>query len=190
MPCTPKKTIETIVEGGNHYVVQVKGNQPTLFGELQRTITGKPLSYFEEHEKGHGRRSSWHVRVFDASRGRKAGEWKNLRRVIHVHKRTLKNGSESHSDRLYISDLSETGAEFFHRGIRGHWKIENSLHWVKDVVHGEDSNQWKHRNAPVNVAVFSSIAINIHRKNGNHSITESQIKFGANVKELFHLLRT
>ena len=57
-------------------------------------------------------------------------------------------------------------------------------------MHGEDKNQFKANFAPVNVATFSSIAINIQRKNGNHSITEGQILFGAKLHELFELLRT
>jgi len=186
-----KKTVQTIVESGNHYVIQVKGNQPTLFKELQCIIVEQsPLECFQEQEKDHGRHSIWDVHVFDASQSPKAQEWKDLRRVIHVHKTTLKNGRVSHNDRLYISDLYQTDAKTYHQGIRGHWTIENSLHWVKDVVHGEDSNRLTKANAPVNAAVFSSIAINIHRKNGNHSITEGQIKFGANVKELFNFWRT
>jgi len=62
------------------------------------------------------------------------------------------------------------------------------LHWVKDVIHGEDSNQIRTQNGPVNSSVFSSIAINIHRKNGNHSISDGQMKFSSNVKELFKYL--
>lgn len=180
------------MDSGNHYVQQVKGNQGTLFKELQRIIVEQePLDYFEEHEKGHGRHSSWLVRVFDASFSPKANEWKNLRRVIHVHKQTIKTktGKESHNDRLYISDLFTIDAEKYHRGIRGHWKIE-SFHWIKDVVHGEDNNSYKNNNAPMNAATFSSIAINIHRANGNYSITDGQIKFATNVKELFKFTRT
>jgi len=172
-------------------VIQVKGNQRRLFHEIQGAIVEQaPLDYFEAHEKDHGRHSTWYVRVFDASRSAGADEWKGLRRFVHVHKCTVKNGKESHSDRLYMSDLHRTCARSFHNGIRGHWTIENSLHWTKDVVHNEDNNQIRTENGPVNSAVLSSIAINIHRKNGEWSITENQIRFGTNVKELFNLIRT
>ena len=187
----PKKTVDGIVKSGNHYVIQVKGNQPTLFKELQRIISEQtPLDYFEEHEKDHGRHSSWHVMVFDAGNSHKAAEWTGLRRAVHVHKKTIKKGKETHSDRLYISDLHQTDAHAFHRGIRGHWTIENSLHWVKDVVHKEDKNRLKKDNGPMNAAIFSSVAINIHRKNSCRSITDSQIKFRADVNQLFQLIRT
>ena len=186
-----KKTVEKIVATGNHYVIQVKRNQLTLFREIERVIIEqKPLDTYVEYEKNHGRQSSWYVSVFNARTSHKASEWKNLSRFIHVHKHTIKNGKQIYSNRFYISDKSTTSAQYFHEGIRGHWEIENNLHWVKDVIHREDRNAIKTNNGPVNSAVFSTISINIHRKNGVHSITEGQIKFGANVKKLFRLLRT
>ena len=182
----PKKTVEQIVDSGNHYVIQTKANQKTLFQQIQRVIVEQtPLDYYEEHEKNHGRHSSWYVRVFDASDNPKAKEWKNLRRFIHVHKVTTQKGKVSHGDRLYISDRYDTSAQYYHEGIRGHWTIENSLHWVKDVVHNEDKNKIKTDNGPVNTAVLSSIAINIHRMKGIHSITEAQVVANAQFQELF-----
>lgn len=151
-------------------------------------IEQEPLDYFEESEKDHGRHSYWYVTVYNALQSNKNPEWKGLTRFIHVHKNTIKNGRDTHSDRLYISSNPTACAAFYHNGIRGHWSIENSLHYVKDVVHGEDGNQIRKGNGPVNTAVFSSIAINIHRKNGNHSITQGQLKFSSNVNELFKFL--
>ena len=169
--------------------MQVKRNQPSLFDEIQRAILEQqPLDYFEASEKDHGRHSHWYVTVYNALQSNKNPEWKGLTRFIHVHKNTIKNGQDIHSDRFYISSNPITCAMFYHEGIRGHWSIENSLHYVKDVIHKEDANQIRKGNGPVNSAVFSSIAINIHRKNGNHSITEGQMKFSSNVNELFKFL--
>jgi len=188
-----KKTVKTIVDSGNHYVIQVKRNQPNLLKEICRvSVVQRPISYYQEFDNSRGKQSSWYVNVFNVEHNKKTKDWKNLRRVIHVHKKniTSKTGKESHNDRYYISDLFQIDAQKFHKGIRGHWKIENSLHWVKDVVHGEDNNQYRKNNAPVNVSTFSTIVLNLHRKNGNKSITEGQIKFGANIESLFKLLRT
>ncbi|WPO38808.1 hypothetical protein R9C00_12270 [Flammeovirgaceae bacterium SG7u.111] len=86
MRSTPKKTVDAILEGGNHYVIQVKRNQPSLFNEIQDIIVNDiPLDFYETHEKGHGRRSSWYVTVYDASFSYKAKEWGNLQRLVHVH---------------------------------------------------------------------------------------------------------
>lgn len=187
---TQKETVNSIIDSGNHYVIQVKGNQPNLFSEIQRVIVEQePIDTFTEEEKNHGRHSIWTVMVFNAIQNEKTSEWKNIRRLIHVHKQTFSKKGESHSNRLYISDLFTTDAAFFHEGIRRHWTIENMLHWVKDVIHREDKNQIRKKNGPVNAAVFSSIAINITRKNGFQSITEGILNFSANVNELFKLIK-
>ena len=188
-----KKTVEKIVESGNNYVIQVKGNQRTLFREIQRIMVEQlPLDVFTVEEKGHGRHSLWSVSVFSALNSKKHKEWKGLKRFIHVHKEvfhTNKNTKKgfTDNDRLYISSVSSSNAKFFHEGIRNHWSIENKLHWVKDVIHNEDDNRVRTNNGPIKQSIISTIAINIHRKNGNPSITDSQIKFGANVKELFNI---
>lgn len=191
MLCIPKKTIETIVASGNHYVAQVKGNQKTLFQEVQRIIVDQPpLDYFETYEKGHGRQSSWHVRVFDAQQSHKAQEWKNLRRVIHVHRIRKENDKEAHENSLYISDRFETKAKFFHTGIRGHWGIENRLHWVKDVIFKEDKNKIREGTGPIAATVFTTIAINILRKEGFESITDGNVFARANIEDFICHLRT
>lgn len=163
-----------------------------MFQEIERVMTQEvPLDYYEEQEKDHGRHSHWFVYVFDATDSHKAYEWKHLSRFIHVHKCTkYKSGKVSHNDRLYITSRLETCAKYHHKGIRGHWTIENSLHWVKDVIHKENDNKITKGNGPVNSAIFSSIAINIHRKNGLHSITEAQAFANANFNELFKQIRT
>lgn len=144
-------------------------------------------------EKGHGRHTTWLTKVYDATQSVKTKEWKNLLRYIHVHReiRKKEKGVQKTTiqDAYFIADLS-LSAQVFHTGIREHWGIENKLHWVKDVVHGEDDNRLCKLNAPVNFSVFSTMSLNIHRKNGAVSITENQILFRANVKELFVLLRT
>lgn len=196
----PKKTVETIIESGNDYVIQVKGNQKTLSQEIQKTMVEQlPIDTFESEEKGHGRHSFWSVSIFNAALSPKADEWQGLQRFIHVHKEvfytdTKRKKRQTFNDRIYISSKSCDSAEYFHQGIRDHWspdsyRDENKLHWVKDVIHNEDNNSIKTNNGPVNTSIVSTIAINIHRKNGNTSITDSQIKFGANVKELFNIYR-
>lgn len=170
-------------------MLQVKGNQPKLLQEIQRAMYEQtPLDITMEHENDHGRNSTWYVTVYNALSSDMTEKWSGLKRFIHVHKHTIKKGKESHSDRFYISSCYQSDADFYHQGIRNHWRIENSLHWVKDVIHGEDKNRITKDNGPVNSAVFSSIAINLHRKNGQYSISEGQMENSSNVKELFKIL--
>lgn len=186
-----KKTVEQIIESDNDYTIQVKGNQPSLFKEIQRVMVEQaPLDQYDEQEKDHGRESNWTVTVYDAIQSDKSKEWMGLKRFIHVHKITRIKGKVTESNRVYITSRPNICAKYHHIGIRGHWTIENSLHWVKDVVHKEDKNGIRKNNGPVNSSIFSSIAINIHRKNGLHSITEAQIVANANFNELFDQIRT
>lgn len=189
-----KKTVETIIDSGNNYIIQVKRNQKVLHDDIQHTMAHYiPLDMFQLEEKSHGRRSLWSVSVFSVLPNEKNKKWKDLKRYIHVHKEVRYNPKRRKrhtiSDRLYISSLMVGDAKFFHQSIRKHWSIENKLHWVKDVIHNEDKNQMNTRNGPVNNSIISTISINIHRKNGSQSITDSQIKFGANIKELFHFYK-
>lgn len=178
------------METHNHYVAQVKANQRNLMNYIQQTAATEPaLSEFQADEHGHGRQSRWQVRVYTAVPIKLTQAWTGLSCVIHVHRQRLKQGQVSQVDAYFMSDLVLSASEFA-QGIRGHWGIENKLHWVKDVVCGEDSNRIRHKSGAVNVAVLGTMALNLHYKSGHDSITEGQLKFGSNVKELTNLIRT
>lgn len=179
-----------IVKNQNHYVAQVKANQRKLLAHIQHTVsTQVELSAFTTTEQTHGRQSSWQVQVYAAPSTALTQPWLGLSHFIHVHRQRLVKGQVSQVDAYFMSDLSLSAAEFA-QGIRGHWGIENKLHWVKDVVCGEDTNRIVHKTGAVNVAVLGTISLNLHRQAGHDSITEGQIKFGSNVKELIKLIRT
>lgn len=184
MPTIPKKTIKTVVESCNHYVAQVKRNQPNLHAAIQKVkLEHLPVDSFEHRERTRGKQVTWSVHVYRAHVGKLHREWKNLNRIIQVHKVVEDSKKTIHSERFYISDLTYNDAEFYHQGIRQHWAIENRLHRVKDMVHGEDGNRIKTKNGPINMSIISSTAINIHRMNGSTSITNSQIKFCCHLKQ-------
>lgn len=112
--------------------------------------------------------------------------------VVHKGKPNKKQPREliiTQSVSYRISDV-ELSAKEFAKGIRGHWGIENRIHWVKDVDFKEDGNQIKDDNGAVNMAIFTTISLNYLRQNINDSIKQSQILFGQNVKELFFKIRT
>ncbi len=129
-----------------NYVAQIKRNQKTLFNDISDLINHeKPLDSFYEIEKDHGRHSKWYIYVYDAFKGNKTKEWKSLKKYIEVRKfsRNVKTNEVSESIRYYMTNMDSNNAEFYHRGIRNHWKIENSLHWVKDVFHNEEKIELK-----------------------------------------------
>lgn len=182
-----------IVSSGNHYVAQVKKNQLSLYREIQEYIVlQSPLDTFEISQKCHGRHTHWHCKIFDATEHQQATPWKGLKRFICVERTCFdtKKKTTTQTQRYYISDLTQKDATFFFKGIRGHWRIENSLHWVKDVIHNEDNNRITKDNGPINMAVISSIAINLGRKYGQWSMTQNAVTFSANIEKTVQYIRT
>jgi predicted transposase YbfD/YdcC len=161
-----------------------------LYRDIEATAAIAPyLSVYKQENKDHGRIEKRCVKVYDASGNPKLSVWKGLKTYVVVERWRTEKGVESHEKSLYISDLQLTAAAYY-EGTRGHWGIENRLHYVKDVVHNEDNNGVTSGNAPVVLAVCSTIAINIHRKEGYDSISYGQIKFGARVADILKIIKT
>lgn len=151
-----------------------------------------PLSYHTVSEKGHGRHSTWETTTYSAEDLRNIKPllhfWKGLNRIICVC-RSVKFTAPNQQDKNYIqksyylSNLTMEAVDFY-KGIRGHWGIENGLHYTKDVVFGEDKNRIKASETAVIIATFNTIAINFLHTFSSGSILDSKIKFGYNFKEL------
>lgn len=165
----PKKTTEIIVDSGNNYTIGVKDNQPTLLKNIKEVIsTEKPTDSTANIEKNRGRIELREIIVFDAPEYL-AKEWKGINKIIQVD-RTTRRGDKVSEETAYFISSSAGDAEYFNRGIRLHWGIENSLHYIKDVVFGEDDSKIKKDNSPQNSSIIRNIAINIFRDNEFDSI--------------------
>ena len=90
-------------------------------------------------------------------------EWEGLKSVGVVEARRTVNGKESVERRYYLSSLNND-AERFAKAVRGHWGVENSLHWVLDVVFGEDDSRARSGYAAENLAATRRLAINLLRR--------------------------
>lgn len=116
--------------------------------------------------------------------------WKGLQRIIHVERRFVRKDKKTKSHCYYISSLDSDDAEMFEKGIRGHWSIENRLHWVKDVMQYEDDSGIKKGNGIETLSILKNVAINISRELGFDSIKGANIHFASNIKELMTCFRT
>lgn len=188
MHCTAKKTLHQIVKQGNDYLVCVKANQQRLHrGIKQQAKTQQPLSQYQEHKQGHGRSTNWHVSVFDgvAAFGH---EWAGIQRCIVVQRHGYRDGKPFDQRQYYISSVV-AGAEQFHRIIRGHWSIENQLHWVKDVTFNEDNAPQTGRNAVANWSVVRNFFITLARTLGFTSMAAAKRQFANQLDKVFPLLQ-
>ena len=169
----PKKTCELIIDRGHDYVIAVKNNQPKLHQHIQHvSVTKTPASRAVTIERTRDRVTQRTVSVFHNLLSI-SPEWKGIKSLIKVERVGLRAGKKYHETVCYISSLIRSAQEFA-VGIRGHWGIENRLHWVKDVLFKEDTSTILQGNAPTNLSIVRAAAIDIIRQNGYDSITTYQ----------------
>ena len=162
--------MKTIIESRNDYAAKVKKNQPNLLKAIKETVENSvPSDFFKTGEKSRGRYEKREISVFNPS-GNIPDGWPELNRIVYAERRfeTVEGLHESRS--WYISSVKSDDAEYSAAGIRGHWHIENRLHYVKDVIMREDTSGIKNVNAAANLSVFRNIAVNIVRGNGFDSV--------------------
>lgn len=183
----PKKTCKLIIDGGNDYAIAVKANQKNLHRQIRHnTDNSKPTSRYITAEKTRNRVTTRTVEVFHDLTGI-SQEWAGLKSLIKVERIGTRAGKAYHQVAFYISSLVNSAADFA-KGIRGHWGIENRLHWVKDVIFDEDHSSIRMGNAPANLSVMRTIALNLLRRYGYSSITSAQRFTSNDIDKLFSLV--
>jgi len=168
-----KQTVKLITEGENDYLIAVKNNQPTLYKcALSQAKNTMPLSQKTTEDISHGRHITRQVSVFEVPEKIKS-LWSNSQRLIQFQ-RSGKRGLKPYEETAYyLSSVSEN-AEVFGEKIRGHWRIENQLHWVKDVIFKEDKSPLHQFKPMTNFSILSTIAMNLFRILGFLSVTEGR----------------
>lgn len=176
MPSIVKKTLQTAKATGNEVIVQVKGNQKTLFNDCQTiAATTRPDEVYQEPvTKTRNRIESRKVEIFISPALTDDEQWTLVKVVIKVQRfrqlldtktKTWKNSDET---TFYISTIILSAQEFC-QAIRNHWGIENRNHYVRDVTMGEDKSRI--RTNPHIFAKLRSFALNILRKNNVENVS-------------------
>ena len=115
------------------------------------TQTQNPSERFVDIEKARGRITCRIVKVFTELKNIDL-DWVGVQSLIQVERIGIRSGKKYLQTNHYISSLSSQ-ATTFANGIRQHWGIENRLHWVKDVIFGEDNAPWSNYNAATNWSI-------------------------------------
>ena len=162
-----------VTAAGADYLLAVKANQPTLQTEIETFFQDAPsaeLDTFTDLDKGHGRIEERTVTVareveWLSGDRRFPGELRlpDVAAIIKVATRTELKDRGRFDTRYYISSADLT-AEAAANAVRGHWGIENRLHWVLDVVFDEDQSRLRTGHGARNVAVVRHFAINLVRQ--------------------------
>ncbi|EGV27991.1 transposase IS4 family protein [Thiorhodococcus drewsii AZ1] len=166
MGCQTKIAAQ-IVDQGADYVLALKGNQSTLATEVEeafinadaRDYADVDSQFLETVEQGHGRRERCRYRTLGDLSGvsRRAG-WKALNMIGMIESEREINGVTSRETRYYIAS-TDTDVSVFARAVRGHWGVENQLHWSLDVAFNEDTSRVRDPDARENLAVMRRVAL-------------------------------
>jgi len=166
---TQKAIAEQIVARGADYVLALKGNQEKLHQAV--------IDYIDQHldndfadvaarrngstEKGHGReesRSYIHMPVPETLPGQE--QWKGLKSIGIATLTCKRNGMETSETRYYISSLP-VGVKNFARAVRSHWGIENTCHWVLDMIFREDESRLREPHIRENFAWLNRFTLSL-----------------------------
>lgn len=162
--------VEEIVEKRADYVISLKGNQGTLHQDIKdyldwaERIGFKEISYdyCETLEKDHGRietRRCWVTEEIGWLEQK--DKWKNLKSVVMVEAIREVIGKEKTVERRYVISSLEANAEQSLKAVRGHWAIENELHWCLDIGFREDDCRVREAKSAENLATLRHIGINL-----------------------------
>jgi predicted transposase YbfD/YdcC len=163
---------EQVIDQGADYLMGLKGNQGTAHKEVEEFFTDASATAFRDldytfHEtvdgSEHGR-----VEVRRAWASQELGwfqdlsKWKGLRSIVMIEsERTI--GSDTSIERRYYWSSHVVDAKAFGEMIRGHWGIENQLHWCLDVAFREDESRIRTDHGPENLALLRKLAMNLAR---------------------------
>jgi predicted transposase YbfD/YdcC len=162
-----KEIAAAIIEQKGEFVLAVKENQPHLYEDIERAFEkaldeGEPGVDFTECETEgvrSGRQERRSCCVITAPKGiRDAGLWCGLTAIVMVISQRVINGMASSETRYFIGSVAGTAAEYL-RWVRGHWGIENGLHWVLDVCFREDDQRHFAGHSAENLAWMRKLAL-------------------------------
>lgn len=172
---TQTEIARTIVDQGADYVLALKENQGQLYDDVlatfqeaeRRHFEQVPHSYAKTTNKGHGRveiREGWVIERLDYLEAlRTAERWLELRSLIMVRAERRVGQAVSVERRYYISSLAESAQRLLPI-IRGHWGIENELHWCLDVAFREDDSRIRKGDGAQNFSFLRRLALTLLKR--------------------------
>lgn len=189
---TQHDTADVIVKAGLDYMMTVKGNQPTLkrktFERILPLLQEPP--HHEAEERGHGRIKKWQTWAttadgIDFPHAATAG-------VIRRDEFDLRGVrvSREHALILTSTPTDRATAAYLHTHIRGHWGIENEIHYTRDTAWREDTNPTYTGNTNHTLASFRNLALGIIRLNQTRNIKETLERVAADRYRALTLLVT
>lgn len=184
---TQKKTFDLIISLGCHFLSAVKTNCPKLWQTvLLTTHKGQLISTHEYYEPGHGRQVHRRVELYGPLINNVPG-WNGIERVVKVRRWGQRQGKHFDHTAYYVLSKPINCAEKVAMAIQSHWKIENNLHWAKDVNMREDFTTLRKHGQVSLLLLLNNLALNTLNLHGYKAIKNTFAKFANKVKELSQL---
>lgn len=173
-------------------VLTVKGNQPTLYADLT-TYFADPLASFVEAQTVDRRRGRLEVRTIKVSTEMNAylaSSWPYIAQAAQLTRAVTKAGKTTTEVVYLITTLSPAKAspQRLLDLVRGHWRIENGLHYVRDVSFREDRSRLRTGNAPQILAALRNLTITLIHRSGSSQIAATRRHFASCPHEALTLL--
>jgi predicted transposase YbfD/YdcC len=194
---TQQTIAQQIRTQGGHYLMVVKENQPALYAAIDLVFTIPPPLLPTHHleqvttiNKGHGRLETRTVERTCALNGYL--DWPDVGQVLKrtCQRITVKTGEVSEKVTYGIASLGwqEASAAQSAALWRGHWAIENKVHYVRDVTLGEDGGQIHRGPAPQALAALRNGILTVLRRQGATNIADALRHYGASLARVFALI--
>jgi predicted transposase YbfD/YdcC len=178
---TQRETAQELRDQGADYILALKGNQGTLYEDV-RTLLNEPGSKLQNQartvEADHGRIETRDAHlVTDLTWLQEQHHWPDLACVgkVTARREDKVTGAVQTQDRYYLVSRVMPAQEFLEL-VRAPWAIENSLHWVLDVVMREDEARARKDHAPANLAILRRMALNTIKANQDKGSTRLKFK--------------
>src|SRR3954454_20899118 len=167
------------------------GHQPKLLAGITAALERpETVQRCERAETSQGRQEHRRCTVAPAPAGLGGKTpWAGLKSVAAVHGTVVRGGKVTTLTRYYITSRTLTADQLL-GAVRGHWSIENSVHWVLDVIFGDDDQRLRSEYGPRNMALVQRIALNLIRRrpSGKDSLTVKRKKAGWSIAYLIETI--
>jgi predicted transposase YbfD/YdcC len=165
-----------IRRAGGHFLFAVKANQPELAAEVALLFDQPPpgetfalARMCGQHGSRHEQRTLWASAALSAYL-REAG-WPQIQQVLRVERRVCAHGVETREVRDFVTSLDASWpARDVLALVRAHWRIENTLHYVRDVTLGEDASAVRSGAAPRVMAALRNAVLGVLHRRGWRNI--------------------
>jgi predicted transposase YbfD/YdcC len=163
-----RSSLCTVHRGNNHSLHD--GIAEFFDEQLENDFANVKVSRHETNERGHGREETRHCFVCSVPHDLPdAARWSKLKAIGVAISDTMRGGTSCSHVRYYILSRKLSGRKFA-AAVRGHWSIENRLHWQLDVTFQEDQSRVRRGHADANCSLLRRTALSLLKNNHTEKV--------------------